>query len=256
VNVNTDVRYLRVSVASERGSVREQNEDMAVVGTRLLRDATWSDDVVLTTTSRPLLVGVCDGMGGHRGGALASAHVAMRLSEVVGRWAPDLTGSELVSGLRQAVLDAHRELLGLGHLDPELSDAGTTMTAVVFTAVATVLAHVGDSRAYRLREGFLTRVTSDHTQRAAGIAGADRHVLTNAVGGGGPCLPDVEELTSRLRLEDTVLLATDGVASDDIPDEDIEAALKSGAAVHALIAHALARGGPDNATAVRVDLLT
>jgi PPM family protein phosphatase len=256
VNYPTDARRLRVSVASERGYVREQNEDMAVVGERLLRDTTWVDDSILTLTTRPLIVGVCDGMGGHRGGGLASAHVAMRLAEVVGRWAPDLSGAEVVLGLRQAVLDVHRELMAIGGTDADVAEAGATLTALVFTARVTALVHLGDSRAYRLREGFLTRLTSDHTLHSEGIVEAPRHVITNAVGGHGRCHPFVEEVTDRLLPEDTVLLTTDGVANDDVPDDDIGAALKAGPAVQALIALALARGGVDNATAVRVDLLT
>jgi protein phosphatase len=251
------VRRLRISARSHVGLVRAANEDMALVGRSMVRDDALDAAFELDGVHRPLVIAVADGMGGHRGGAEASARVTARLADAVGRWAPDCSADELSGGMREALFDAHRELAAIGDETPELAGLGTTLTALVVTGAAAVLAHAGDSRAYRLRDGILTLLTRDHTVRAAtNDPLVPRNILLNSIGGGGDYAHvDCHDLTGRLLAEDTYVLCTDGVADESTDDAELAAALAAGAGVDALIELALRRGGADNLTAIRVDVV-
>ncbi|CAN5819937.1 Stp1/IreP family PP2C-type Ser/Thr phosphatase [soil metagenome] len=210
----------------------------------------------------PLYV-VADGLGGHAAGEVASALVIARLGEV--QVADDAAPDAAQQQLAEAVRDANRRIHQSAIDDPEHAGMGTTVTAAVAVGDTLCLAHVGDSRAYRLRDGELSRVTEDHTpvHRAlrAGVITAEealhhpsRHVLAQAVG--LDIDVEVDTPTVELRAGDRVVLCTDGM-TDPIPDADIPGLLADvdspEAAVETLITTALQRGGPDNVTIVVVD---
>jgi protein phosphatase len=209
------------------------------------------------------LYAVADGLGGHAAGEVASALVVERLAEIT--LADDTTIDDAQQQLAEAVRDANRRIHESATEDPEHAGMGTTVTAAVAIGDTLGFAHVGDSRAYLLRDGELTRLTEDHTpvQRAvrAGVISAEeaehhpsRHVLAQAVG----LDIDVEVDTPRHELQagDRIILCTDGM-TDPIPDADIPALVADSdspdAALDALIGEALQRGGPDNVTVVVID---
>ena len=150
-----------------------------------------------------------------------------------------------------------------GRREPELKGMGSTVTAVRNLGRMLQIAHVGDSRAYLLRAGKLTRLTRDHTYvqmlvdsgrltREAAAKSTSRHMLVNAVGGVNDSVRvDVEHMP--LENGDRVLLCSDGLT--DLVDDD---AIRIGAArrvrrrggVPCLVDRALAAGGRDNVTAV------
>lgn len=105
------------------------------------------------------LLAVCDGMGGHAGGDVASsiaiAHLAALDSDSVGPEAPQL--------LVKSIKDAHSAMLARVDAESQLSGMGTTVTALLRYGDKLALAHVGDSRAYVIRDGVLTQITKDHT---------------------------------------------------------------------------------------------
>ena len=209
------------------------------------------------------LYAVADGLGGHAAGEVASALVVERLAEIT--LADDTAIDDAQQQLAEAVRDANRRIHESATEDPEHAGMGTTVTAAVAIGDTLGFAHVGDSRAYLLRDGELTRLTEDHTpvQRAvrAGVISAEeaehhpsRHVLAQAVG----LDIDVEVDTPRHELQagDRIILCTDGM-TDPIPDADIPALVADSdspdAALDALIGEALQRGGPDNVTVVVID---
>src|SRR5690606_37777544 len=108
----------------------------------------------------PRLLTVADGMGGHAGGDVASsvavAHLAPLDDEAHG---PD----DPLDELRQALTTAHDELLARAEESPELAGLGTSVTALLRSGNKLAMAHIGDSRAYLLRDGELTQVTTDHS---------------------------------------------------------------------------------------------
>lgn len=250
----TGPRVIRGSAASLCGPTRQRNEDMAVLGGRCVRDGTATMEWTREGATRPFLAGVLDGLGGHQGGDQASARVAERLAATVWRWSAGLTAAELSEGLVQALGDAHRELHDLGRDDPAKAGCGTTCTALVATAGALVLLHVGDSRCYRRRDGLWKQLTQDHTVVMPDGSGQRIARLIYAVGADLPELPPelVEDLTEKSFAGDVYLLMSDGVlaAAGDAPLEEIFDAPDA----QGILERALMHGGPDNLTAVRLEL--
>ncbi len=252
----TAPRVLTASAASSCGPTRSRNEDIAVLGARTIRDDAVSMPWNVAGATRPFLAGVLDGLGGHQGGDQASARVATRLAATVGRWTLEATTADLAAGLTETLGDARRELEEIGRLDPALAGAGTTCTALVVTAGAFVLLHVGDTRCYRRRDGLWKVLTADHAVLLQDGAGQLVPRLTHAVGGGVPALPAelVTDLTDKCWPGDIYLLTTDGVLAAAGSEAALEAALDAPDA-RGVLDLALAHGGPDNATAVRLEIL-
>lgn len=249
-------RSLQATAASVCGPNRRRNEDMAVLATRLVRDGSDSASWQRSEASRPFLAAVLDGLGGHQGGDLASARVAARLADTVGRWALDCPAAQIAAGLAESLGDARRELEELGRLDAALTGAGTTCTALVVAADALVLLHVGDTRCYRRRDGLWKVLTSDHAVSLPDGAGTLTSRLTHAVGAGVPALPTelVTDLTDMCWPGDVYVLVSDGVMAASGSESALEHALDAPDA-QTVLDRALVDGGPDNATAVRLEIL-
>lgn len=211
-----------------------------------------------------------DGMGGHAAGEVASA---MAIQELRTRLEPALrrdAGNDALEGLLAgAIHQANAAITAVAAADPDKQGMGTTLTALLLRAGEALLAHVGDSRLYRWRDGRLQQLSEDHSlvadQLRQGIltpeeaAGSSlRNILLQALGVTG----QLELCRQRLPLQvgDTFLLCSDGL-SDPLADAEIAAALKSStdpdAVCAGLITRALAAGGKDNITTIiiRVDAL-
>jgi PPM family protein phosphatase len=212
---------------------------------------------------------VADGMGGHAGGELASRlaiREIVRLALALPDWIVRIEGTTADAAAERAqrrISRLNELVIERGRQDPELRGMGSTLTAARNLGRVLQIAHVGDSRAYLLREGRLHRLTRDHTYVQllvdAGQLSAEealkstaRHVLTNAVGGFNE---DVEVDVERLQLAngDRVLLCSDGL-TDAVDDEAIRAALlkhpTAAEACQALVDQAIEGGGRDNITVV------
>jgi protein phosphatase len=211
------------------------------------------------------LVAVADGMGGHGGGEVASRLAVDALREA---FAADPSAPGLVEAVRRAnaAVWAHAEA------HPDLVGMGTTIAAVARVSVGgddrLAVVNVGDSRAYLLQDGRLTRLSSDHSLVAelvrAGELSEDearthpeRHILTLAVG----VAPDVEPhaVEAVPTRGDRLLLCSDGLFNE-LPDDEITAILVAVAdpaeAAARLVERANEEGGHDNITAVVLDVVT
>jgi len=206
---------------------------------------------------------VADGLGGHQGGEVASAAAVEPLAALDGRDFAD--PGEAAAALVDAIREANSAILDRAAGNPELWGMGTTVTAAAAVAGGSSLqlAHVGDSRAYLLRDGTLTQLTTDHTvvgelvrrgrltpRQAA--THPERSILTRAVGL-DPRIPVDAPDPLELQPGDQVLLCSDGLteAVDDDRIAELLAADGDGnAACRALIDTANAAGGPDNITVV------
>jgi protein phosphatase len=218
---------------------------------------------VLSWVRRRLSVfAVADGVGGEAAGDVASRTAVRAFARsVVLR---ERRGQTLPDACASAVIDAGeavRQASAGGAEGGVAADRrpGTTLTALCVRDGETVLTHVGDSRAYRLRAGTLSPLTEDHSltaelvrSRAIGPGEAVRHahrnVLTQALGT-GPVQPQVEVVP--LQPGDVVLLCTDGVYKT-VPEDRLAQLLASEGAAERIVEEAAALEGDDNATAVVV----
>lgn len=270
---------LRVEVGaqSHAGKVRERNEDHHLA-MRLYRSRETlmtnlpEGDLPPRADQTGYVLVVADGIGGRSGGEHASRRAIGALVEMATRipdWilrVDDINAGELMQraeayfGQVDAILEAEAAA------DPALSGMGTTMTMVYLLDRDLLVAHVGDSRAYRYRDGALSRLTQDQTMAQAladaGVIAAEdvkshrqRHILTGALGAKSGA-PRVELGRHDLRDGDRVLVASDGL-TELVPDEAIGKILSResdpAAAAAALVAAALDEGGTDNVTVVVAD---
>lgn len=227
-----------VAAITQVGRVRQRNEDQAVLGPRLV---SGESDEHVTDLVVPAVVAVFDGMGGHPAGDVASRLAAEVLSEAT----PPTTDEDiesLVNAMQDRLYDAMDE-------EPETRRMGTTVAlASVLDERRAVVAGVGDSSAYWLDDDGLDLVVAEDRSIAGWI--------TQCIGGTvsrDRLRPHVGEVSGPGRL----LLCTDGVA-DVVAPADVEAILRDAVSVkdvvHDLAGRALEAGGPDNVTAVALDL--
>jgi len=201
---------------------------------------------------------VADGMGGHAAGQVASRIACEALTKAVEVSAS--AGTSLAERLRGAVLHANHEVFSTAAERPELAGMGTTVVGLLVADERAALAHVGDSRAYRLRGGRLRQLTDDHSlvgelvrRREISADAArehpHRHVLTRALGVRPRVEPDLAEVG--LQPEDVFVLCSDGLTTH-VDDDEIEklvaGSLPLREVCERLIALANRRGGEDNIT--------
>ena len=236
---------LRFAARSDVGLVRQSNQDSGYAG--------------------PHLCLLCDGMGGPAGGDIASA---VAIEHLMPLDADSHQAGELLGLMRDAVQAAHTELVTLSSQDPDLAGLGTTCIGVMRSGNKLAMVHVGDSRAYMLRDGTLTQVTTDHTfveylvetgrlTRDQARQHPQRSVLLRVLG-------DTEgevQLDESIREAvpgDRWLLCSDGL-SGPVTAETIGEVLAGvadpGQAADQLVDLALRAGGPDNVTAVVFDVV-
>ncbi|MFC3892713.1 PP2C family protein-serine/threonine phosphatase [Lentzea rhizosphaerae] len=231
---------LRYAARSDRGLVRSNNQDSVYAGPRLLA--------------------VADGMGGHAAGEVASKVVIASLAHVD----DDEPGDDLLGKLRDAVAAGNGAISELVTSDPDLEGMGTTLTAILFAGNRLGLVHIGDSRAYLLREGMFAQITHDDTFVQSLIdegritpdeaaTHPQRSLLLRALTG-----HDFEpSLTVReARVGDRFLLCSDGlsgVVSLETLDEAIRIPDPQSCADR-MIELALKGGGPDNVTVIVADV--
>ena len=236
---------LRAAACTDVGKRRKQNEDRYALAPEL-----------------GLFV-VCDGMGGHKAGQVASELASEASLDAVRA----LRGGSvsLAEQLRHAVECANRAVFSRATSDIELNGMGTTLVAILATAERVALAHVGDSRGYLVRRGRIRQLTDDHSLvgellRRREISEDDaavhpqRHVLTRAVGVRDAVQPDLAELTPMAG--DSFVMCSDGL-TNHVPDDEIAWAFTEPdcdlqGVTEGLIATANERGGEDNITVVAV----
>lgn len=229
---------IHVGSATDVGRARQANEDS------YLRD---DDDRVFA---------VADGMGGHRAGDIASA-TALEAFEA------RLADGDSLGGAIEA---ANAKVFAKAQTDPDMRGMGTTVTAVQFDEETALVGHVGDSRAYLLRDGDLTQVTEDHSlveelvregrlSREEAAVHPQRSIITRALGVDESVDVDVYEID--LRPADRILVCSDGLTSM-VRDEEIARMLRGEtdpqATAHQLVDAANRAGGEDNITVLVIDV--
>ncbi|TKJ26430.1 protein phosphatase 2C domain-containing protein [Blastococcus sp. CCUG 61487] len=232
---------LRYAARSDRGLIRGNNQDSVYAGPRLLA--------------------VADGMGGHAAGDVASKVVIAALQHLD----DDAPSGDMLQALREAVFEGSEHLREVIRDSPQLEGMGTTLTAILFAGGRLALCHVGDSRAYLLRDGEFTQITHDDTFVQTLIddgritpeeanSHPQRSLLLRALNG-----QEVEpDLSMReARAGDRYLLCSDGLSgvvsedtlADALTDPDPQTTADR------LVELALRGGGPDNITVIVADVV-
>ena len=233
---------LRAAARSDVGLVRTNNEDAAYVGPRLLV--------------------VADGMGGHAAGEIASSTVVAALLPLD----EEEPGPDLGAILQRGITAANERLRLAVDSSEQLEGMGTTLTAILWDGSRIGVAQVGDSRAYRLRDGAMQQLTLDQTFVQSLVnegrltpQEAEQHpqrsLLLQALDGRNDVEPVV--LLAQPQAGDRYLLCSDGL-SDFVSTEAIHRALAAETAelaADALVASALEEGAPDNVTVIVADIL-
>jgi len=253
-NVELKTR-IRVTVAckTDLGRVRENNED---------KFEYYMPEDDATLASRGLVFLVCDGMGGHAAGQIASELSAKTFIDVYLHHPAE----DPAVAMQSAVTAANRFVVDVGRAVPARRGMGTTLSGLVLIQDRAYTCQVGDSRVYRLRDGQMDMLTHDHTWVDEAIRMGTltpeeaeshpyKHVLTRAIGTEGDLKADIE--VASLMAGDVYLLCSDGLLNH-VDDETIADQLRTytpSEACWRLVARALAGGGSDNCTVmvVRVD---
>ncbi|GHJ12200.1 MULTISPECIES: PP2C family protein-serine/threonine phosphatase [unclassified Micromonospora] len=231
---------LRYAAHSDRGLIRDGNQDSVYAGPRLLA--------------------VADGMGGMAAGDVAS-------NIVIGAMAPldeDVPGDALVDALRSAVGTANQQLRDTVDANPQLEGMGTTLTATLFSGSKLGMVHIGDSRAYLLRNGEFAQITKDDTyvqmlvdegriSAEEASSHPQRSLLTRALDGRDI---DPEYSVRQVLPGDRYLICSDGlsgVVSADTIGDTLREYPDPQQCVERLVQLALRGGGPDNITVIIAD---
>lgn len=232
---------LKYAARSDRGLVRGNNEDSVYAGARLLA--------------------LADGMGGHAAGEVASQLMIAALAPLD----EDDPGGDLLGKLEAATSVGNASIADHVEEEPELEGMGTTLTAILFAGSRLGLIHIGDSRAYLLRNGEITQITRDDTfvqslvdqgriTREQAKTHPQRSLIMRALTG-----TEIEPaLTMReARAGDRYLLCSDGL-SDVVSEATIAETMAEGGqreCADRLIELALRSGGPDNITVIIADVI-
>ncbi|MDE6658546.1 MAG: Stp1/IreP family PP2C-type Ser/Thr phosphatase [Eubacterium sp.] len=239
---------MKIVAKTDKGIVRSSNQDAYAVGE-------FPDEVAWAV--------VCDGMGGHAGGNIASALAVKVISDKINAsYRENMRDSSIRNMLDSALTAANMEVYDMAEADPELRGMGTTVVCAIVKNGYAFIAHAGDSRAY-IYDGELRQITTDHSyvQTLVDIGKitqeeAEHHPnknkITRAIGAEKIIDIDFDEV--ELNDEDVLILCTDGlsnyVSSDEMINEVQDG--KYYAFADRLVKKANHNGGGDNVTVVAI----
>jgi PPM family protein phosphatase len=231
--------------ASDIGRVRSSNQDSGYAGFNLFF--------------------VADGMGGHAGGDIASALVAQRVAQADAIYDSAEKAGEI---LRETIWQANAVLRESCKEHPELSGMGTTFSGMIIVGDKATIAHIGDSRIYRARDGEVKQITNDHTfvQRLVetgritaeeALVHPRRSVLMRVLGDMEE-FPEIDIETYDVLPGDRWMMCSDGLSGpvpESVMDRLMLSKIDSYEATELLVGEALEFGAPDNVTVVVVDIV-
>ena len=246
------VPLLKMAGKTDMGQVRENNEDKF--------DFYEPEDPAILA-ARGCIYAVADGIGGAQAGQIASELLLKNL--INGYY--NHASSDLLTALYESIVSANDRIHSLAQMIPERNGMGATLTAAVFCEDRVIVAQVGDSRAYCLRDGTLFQITQDHSwveeQVRAGVMSREdaehspfKNVITRSVGAASTVNPDFYE--EEAQSDDIWLLCSDGLTAYAQHDElaSILGSCPPSEATRQFIEMANGRGGRDNITALVISV--
>ncbi len=250
-----DTESIRSVIVSDLGNIRKNNEDVGLffrIGDKEI------------SREKGCLLMVADGMGGHNAGEVASRMAADTISHEYFK-----QNGSVEKTLLKAFELANKNIFEKSISDKSTKGMGTTCTSLVIIGKTIYYAHVGDSRAYILKNGVITRITEDHTYVqdlvnkgeitvAEAAVHPNRNILTNAMGTKDSLRVDTGKFSLLFEEKDRLLLCSDGLY-DYLNDNEIAEMLGKNslqAAANEMVQEAKKRGGHDNITVVLAEKMT
>ena len=209
------------TIASECGPIREKNEDSVFPS-------------VSGSTTEVFYAAVCDGLGGHKGGNIASKLAIEQIQD----------GGE---DLTKILINADTEILNYQKKNPEFENMGTTMTLVSISQSGKLkIAHIGDTRCYILSKRNLHQITTDH------VVTGFNNMLTQALGLGKALEPELIDF--QLNIGDVVLLCSDGFYNE-VSESYIKRKLSEGVVAESIVKEVLKNEPKDNVSIVIINVV-
>lgn len=230
---------LNVNAISDRGTVRENNEDLVTLGGIMLRDGKYSGEVEFTGTPAYYLL-IADGMGGHDKGELASFMTLEHLRDCFSMG--DMEVESFADDITRSVRYISYKINAIAGYEKHEHPMGCTLTGVVWLENRAWLVNAGDSRTYLFRDGIVEQLTVDEEN--------EEGLLTNCVGGGCDTTLAVTEITDKLQEGDIILICSDGLA-DVVNDDYLEHfMINSASPAEELAGWAMENGSTDNVSVI------
>lgn len=245
---------LNISAASYVGSVRHNNEDMVLVGSRFIRnDQYWT--MADTTDSDRYLVALADGMGGHSSGEVASSDTLHNLQFYYGDLPSNLSVEDFNEAIFEWLESMNHIIDSKGRSDARFEGMGTTLVALGYYNNNFYWMNCGDSRFYRMHGQSLKQISTDHSLSNLVGSGEHSNIITNCIGGGCKMsYIDMVQCTADINSGDVLLLCSDGL-TDMLTDMEILTLLESGADAAKLCKAAEQAGGYDNVSAAVIKIV-
>ena len=234
-----------LTAASRIGCVRSNNEDMVLAYDKLLRSDAYKTEFMTENTDR-FIIALADGMGGHNAGEVASEETLSNLKFFIHDLPRGLTSGDMNEMMVEWLNSVNKMVNSHGLMDPSKLEMGTTLVGVLYYGEHYYWLNCGDSRLYRLRDGQLTQLTTDHSLTRNDGTHRHSNVITNCIGAGiQNSFIDFYEFTNDVLPGDTYLLCSDGL-NDMIPDSEIQELMAADKSANQLCEAAIEAGGFDN----------
>ncbi len=237
-----------LTAASRIGCVRSNNEDMVLAYDSFVRSNTYQTEFMTENTDR-FVIALADGMGGHNAGEVASQETLSNLKFFLEDLPRGMASVEFQEMMIEWLSSINKIINSRGLIDRSLIEMGTTLVGVVYYSGKYYWINCGDSRLYRLRNGKLEQITTDHSLNI--LRGESKHsnVITNCIGAGNNhSFLDIFDFTDDISINDVYMLCSDGL-NDMISDETIEKLLLANSTANQLCDAAIEMGGYDNVSA-------
>jgi protein phosphatase len=221
---------------------------MILVKESFLRNG--KDHYEFDADEKKMLIALADGMGGHNSGEVASSDVLHNLRYYFNDLPDNLSTTAFPNAIYGWLTSICRTIDSKGHSDPMYLNMGTTLVSLVYIGGEFYWMNCGDSRFYRLHNGVLTQLTTDHA--LGQMMGSKEHssLIVNCIGGGcKESYIDIEKCTDQIEVGDVLLLCSDGL-TDMVDDETIKGQLAAGFDADALCQLADDAGGYDNVSVI------
>lgn len=243
-----------IDAASLVGLVRRNNEDMILVGDKLIRNGSYQSLCKIDDTEM-YIAALADGMGGHNAGEMASEIVLDSLRRMFGLPWKYLDASRFNEASYFWLEHISRYIEKCGKDDPKLLGMGTTLVGILINYHDCYWVNCGDSRVYLFRDNTLTQLSTDHS--LSNITGdiSNTGAIVNCIGAGcDTSYLDLVEFRNTIKHGDIYMLCSDGL-SDMLYHEDMEQYIKEGATADDLCRKAEEAGGRDNISVCLMKIL-